>query len=259
MHTSNHMSLGRVWQLLKIDIFLYSKSFISVFLLFAGIVLITSVSHTAQGDIADTVGSYYKLFLFTGIIMVNAVLSKLHKPLIDAHYLLLPASPAEKYMSKLMLTSFIFIIISLLFSVVVSFIAWGINYHMFSISTPIFNPFQTEIIKVIRTFLFAHSLYFFGSIYFRRTALLKTSLSIMSFTIIFSVFIGLGIWLLYGDFLQGLQGNYTLNLSYLKFFGMYNEFTRGVIWPTIRSGFFFGATFFFWILGYIRLKELEVM
>jgi hypothetical protein len=258
MEMHNTMNVKRLWQLFKIDIFIYGRSYLSMLALFGGLALIASLVSGAQGTAIDIVPTLYPFVVFSGIIMASLSFSKLHERERAADYLLLPASTPEKYVSKLILTAIAFIAASLLFLCCLSFALSIINRFYFASETPVFNPFDEKLMGIVQKFLVAHSLYFFGSIYFKNKATLKTSLSIVTFACVLLIFLTLCVRVIYHDFIPNFDGHHNLNIDNYTFFKMYKDSPWPMVVENAELFFLIGVPLFFWSLGYIRLKEVEV-
>ncbi|MBD3391978.1 MAG: hypothetical protein GF410_08155 [Chitinivibrionales bacterium] len=191
--------------------------------------------------------------LMGGIVLTSLSFSELHHGLKGIAYLTLPGSLVEKYISKLVLTSVGFAGATVVFFYLFSLVAALIARLAFGNSMPVFDVTADGIAGYLITFLTIHPLVFFGGIYFKRLALVKTLLCVFSFLI------GLGIVMLFVGWplFAGIDGavamhNLFSNLS--EFFRVHGRALAAAGKMLTR----FVMPVFFIGLGYLRLTEYEV-
>jgi len=160
-------------------------------------------------------------------------------------FLALPASKQEKYFSKLITTTILWILLALIvYLAYIEINAWLIGRP----GLP-FNPFRSDtwqILQPIKLYIILQSIFFLGSIYFKIHAFLKTLLAIMVI-FCFGMFIcGLSLWILNSDISHYFYGNidFELGINLLK-----NNFAIPALYLIPP---------FCWMLTYIRFTESEV-
>ncbi len=188
--------------------------------------------------------SLYQFFLYTGgFILTNYAFSDLREVNKAYRYLTLPASNAEKFFSRWFLTSIVY---ALGFSLSIYCSYFLGNLLTKSISTPPFwHDFgllsPAAVGHAILTYLVLHSVAFLGCVYFRKYALLKTSLTVM---VVMSCLALLGALIVYYFFSE-------------------NDLLH---WVNLFKSIWSGSRYFFWgllaplclFLAYVRFKTYEI-
>ncbi|MBO7134632.1 MAG: hypothetical protein J6W06_10825 [Bacteroidales bacterium] len=163
------------------------------------------------------------------------------------NYLMLPASPLEKVLTGILLSGLYFPIVifaSSLLGIMASIPICAMIYNSGLVMKSInFLPnveFSPKIIIAVALFiLMINSIMMFGSVYFKRKAVIKTMLCLLAFNFAVTV-IGLILgWIIYkrNFMLLGIEDpSYTYNIVCIA---------MAII------------TVFFWVLSYFRLKETE--
>jgi hypothetical protein len=123
---------------------------------------------------------FFNLSLFFGIIAGSTMFSDIRNQQRGFAFYMMPASTFEKYMSKLLISTlgfFVFAIISMAaFSSLVSLL----NMARLKSSFVTINPFTADMALTLWTFVFFHSLYFLGSIIFRKLPFILTTIILVA-------------------------------------------------------------------------------
>ncbi|MCK9484388.1 MAG: hypothetical protein M0R34_08500 [Candidatus Marinimicrobia bacterium] len=201
---------------------------------------------------------WYPLVLFIGGFVISSkIFSVLHDRRQNYVYLTLPASDFEKLVSKLILSSVGWIACSALFYFIFSALAAIISQIIWGDSMSIFNPFQYLYLKCAAIFLVLQSLFIFGSIYFKKSALAKTIGSLFLFGFILALISGLFARIIFAKYIPWC-GNMNIDFEYYYFQADNIETFARILGEIVKYSFWFLLAPFFWILSYIRLKEIEV-
>lgn len=206
---------------------------------------------------------FYPLVLFIGGFIVSSMaFSELYLKPRNIHYLTLPASIAEKLLSKLLLTTVGYILISLTLYELFSLIASGITNLFFGIGHPIFNPFHPLILKMIRIYIVTQSVIFFGSVYFKRLALIKTILTLSGLGIALAILSGIIFRIVFSHYFKGFSfiggPEFRQNFTFDPGMGTDIEKLFRISSQILSVAFYWVMPIFFWVTSYFRLKETEV-
>ncbi len=146
----------------------------------------------------------YLVVLFAGGLLVTSRSFKdLHDPVQGTFWLLLPASLPEKTLSRILLTTIVFVAGSMLGYWVFSLLAEGCNWLIFQRRHDLFFPFAPEVLKGTLTYTALQAPFLLGAVTFRRHALSKTVLSLLGLALLLSLAGLLGLRLLFWDQLEG--------------------------------------------------------
>lgn len=172
------------------------------------------------------------------------------------NYLLIPASTIEKTIVNLILVNIYYL--AALFIFYVGGIIFGDLLH----SLVHDNSFTWDFVKnaisfdytTILPLLLCESILTFGSVYFKRKAVIKTFLYLFCFFLLIGIVdSSLVYFFTENHSIVDSTNTYYLEKSCSTEAGFFNEY--GKCLAIITTIFF---TFFFWVLSFLRLKETEV-
>lgn len=215
-----------------------------------------------------------RLWLFglylIGLLFTCRLFSDLHDEPKNIARQMLPASLAEKYSSRIVLSTLVFTAGWLLFFCAVSYVSNVGTRLLLGESHRVLKLFDKTLLLDSYRYWVIQSLLLFGVIYFKKNAPVKTVLSVVAYLFFLAFFCSLILNLIFGDYSDGLawhfniiQKNFSIGTNMkeelMGFLGsadatpvlLFTEKASEVVfWYLIMP--------FFWILGYIRLKEMEV-
>lgn len=199
-------------------------------------------------------GFFPAILFIAGFLFSAGVFSEIHKPVRNAYFFLLPASLFEKMLVRLLGSGIGFVLISVLVYYLFSLISSGIAAIYDWGSFPAFNPFTRDMLLTIAVYLVTHSIFLFGSVYFKKHPFMKTGVSLFALAIFLGIFAGIVFRIVYGDYFQGM--NFMDNGVFTEFKCM-NDF--GITLASIfKYIFWIGLAPLCWVLTYLRLSETEV-
>jgi hypothetical protein len=178
-----------------------------------------------------------------------------HAPLYTAQrslYLLLPASHLEKLLSKLLLSTVGFVLIS----AGASCIGWGLAkiINLIFLHRTIFLQYSwpASAWNDTRYYLVFQALFLFAGIFFKKNPIFKAIISLML------LFMGLSFLAMFISFIFFHASIALSNLSALISFvtNIINNQSENIA-AILRFAFWFLLAPFFWVLSYIRLREME--
>jgi len=115
----------------------------------------------------------------SGLLFSSSSFNDMHHPLERYHYLMLPVSNLERFLSRYLLTGPLLL---LYVTVAFSIMDWTGNQVtalIKDVSEPLFAPFSEESLTTMRIFLLLQPVMFLGAICFRSYAWIKTTLSFL--------------------------------------------------------------------------------
>lgn len=114
-----------------------------------------------------------------GLIFTSTIFADLHHPLQRFHFLTLPCSILERFLSRYLLSAPLYYLYVLIVYAVFDRMAALIAEVTMGTSASAFAPFDPQILHLTLTYFGLHALMFGGAIYFRSHALIKTLLSVV--------------------------------------------------------------------------------
>lgn len=250
MTLANHIEISRLWLLLKMEWLRNKNGLLLTFAVTFGLLLI--------GDLTSPIfekqpsGSHEEDYAFTllvlGFVLSSLAFKDLKNNLRRHHYLMLPASTFEKFLSMWVLTSFgwllaftlPFQLYSWISNAVCSLIYRNLNY-------PPFVLFSEIPLNAIRSYLVLQTIFLLGAVQFRGYAFLKTLLALLVLAIILAIVAYYSL----SDMFDGTD--YCLdNEAFWNNTGIccYYQVLQGLFWFAL-------APICLWIT-YLGLKEQEV-
>jgi len=251
METANILNFNRLILVLKRQLFINMKTWLIGLSAGAGLILLVALLNLISGPefyTNNAIESFgFTVFFIGGLIITSTIFNELHYPDKSLHYLTLPASALEKLISALVISILAYVVVGVFALLLVNVIVWILSLIIFGVGITVFNPFSSEIINyVIFYYIFMHSFFFLGAVYFRKNNFIKTALALFLIIITLVIFTSI-----FSYFIIGV-GSYTTDnrMFFIKIedsgFIRFYEVFRVVLIP------------FLWIVAYFRLKEREV-
>ncbi len=177
--TNKHLNFARLRTTLYSDLLSNIWQILIAAEALAGILLLFFI-YVGVGNIVAA--SLYRIFFPAIIIIIGLILTSLSFSELytgkSYFYLTLPSSSIEKFISKLIIISVLYLLGINFLLITVSVAAKGINYFLFGEQFPLFNPIHPSILNSELFYLIALSIFFFGAVYFKKYNFLKTVLLI---------------------------------------------------------------------------------
>lgn len=260
MDTNNIFSITRFGHLIKRYFVLNFRQLLIENLAaigFLGIVGGLTLHHTQQSGHQVLVIWFYLLMIVGGLIRTSNVFSELHKPEKSIQFLTLPASSFEKLLSAWLNTTVLFTIISIVafhiaYPLSMLFSAWW-----FKTSVEWVNIFEYEIWKVIIGYFLIHTIFLFGSVYFKGKNFFKTIFSLFVLFLVFSIYHSLVGSAAMHEITTLLFEENSVDPSEVISAPGLEEYVNSTLQPIMKALFYYILPTFFLVLSYIKLKERE--
>jgi len=202
--------------------------------------------------------SSFILFCFVlfigGMRFTARIFHEIHQPASGMHYMHIPASSLEKFLLNGMFTLFVYPIACLLVyyggtlfgNLLEPIMPTFLNYRIISLSSLMPEMYMK---KVISQYVFFQSIFFLGSLVFKKHPTTKTFLSYMLFGFVVGVIQMIIIRLMWSN--TDLFANIDAKSI--------TQWIEDSLWLTYLSYLCFAVTVvFFWIVSYFKLKEKQV-
>ena len=257
---NNIFSLPRFLMLFKKHLFEKGKEYL-LSILTLTIILIGLLAFVAYKDASGLTEDMQKLvfvltFCLSGIIFTSMIFSDLGNKRKATTYLMLPASHLEKYLVTWIFSYLIFQLVFTAVFYLATAIVLNIGINEIGNENTVFNIFdsQNKVYQVFYVYLLAHSLMFYGAVYFRKGHLISTIFSLFLIGVLLSFFNKLLLSLMIKS--EILMSQPFTNLRFSENFNSYyieaeNTSVFVITLLTLITGIL-------WISAFYRLKEKEV-
>ncbi len=266
MQIKNHFDFKRLYLLIKKDFYTQYKTYLIGLGAIFSILYVVNISSVASYNSWNFHLVFFPLTLFIGgFIFTSLSFRELDNERSLIFYLTLPASNLEKFISKLLISSIGYVLVSLVLYFLFSLTAFVFCTLIFGYAHQIFNPFHHLILTCICLYFVTQSIFLSGAVYFRGNTFIKTILSVFVLAVLYQVFIVIIAYLLYSIityrghiyFSYGILNNIfqeESNNSYV---------VKGI--SEIRIFVYIAKVLFWfvlaplmWVIAFFRLKESEI-
>lgn len=193
-------------------------------------------------------GLVMPFFFAGGYVFTSTIFSELRSSNQGYLFLTLPASTFEKLVVSWLITSLLYVLASIFIMFIMNVILNVFSGH----AVPLFNLFQSSMLKSYAVYIVTQPVFLLGAIYFRRVNFLKTMLSLFAIAVIISIYSSVAARIIvihkFSSF-QAFDGDMPDNLR---------NFFENIFAPTIKIIFWYCLAPFFLVVSYFRLKEREV-
>jgi len=250
MNINNYFNLQRFFQTLKNDVIRNAKTYLITLGGIAGVISsIDLLPGIITGQTIVPFHAYMPLFMVLGFIFSSVVFNEMHDPQKGLVFLTTPSSSLEKLLSKLLITTVLYVAVMWIFFQVLTLFLNGVN-SMFFDSDPVEFTFYWELARI---YIITQSIYLFASSYFKKNAFLKLLFVGFVLQMFFSFFSILNFKLFFNlsDFNDFHLDGMDVNI------GDFADFVKNLFYAT-KFTFLWLMAPFFWFMTYLRLSEKEV-
>jgi len=229
---------------------------ITVVAIITALALIQAIAFrfTAQPDESMYEGLYFGFLFLGGMIFTSLSFSDdLYNRIRNHQFLMLPASPLEKLLSRALISAIIYPVALTLLFTLASLALEPLLYLLFREPMNLFNPFQKNHLTGYFNYISVTSVFFLGSIYFRKVHFFKTILASLVILFTLSMISTLLIRLFFFDYFSGWELSHEFQYSFVA---------RGS-WPlgTYRAIgniiYFILLPLFSYTVAYFRIQEVQ--
>lgn len=203
--------------------------------------------------------TYFTLTLFIGgFIITSRAFLEVHTKNRSHDWLMLPASPIEKYLSRLVLTSAGVAVGMVAYYALFSLFGSALMLLFFHRAYALFNPLDGAVWMLVLNYIVLQSMFFAGAIYFKKLHFIKTVLVLAGFGVILALLIGGVALKLFWNELVYLDMHGTLaHADLVSVQPRLLAAGKGV--TVVLQIMYWGVLApIFWIVAYFRVREAEV-
>jgi hypothetical protein len=264
--TAMQLQPQRVWLLIRNDITTNVKNLAIAFGAAAGMITVLNVLTSIGYIDPDRVGvgrvfhvPMFSIFLIVGgCIASSLIFSEVHDDRRGLNYFTLPASLLEKYVARLLQTAILWPAAVIAAYSVTSLIGAGIAQLLFGESHGFYFPVFISDWDIVLSYICAHVVFVFGSIFFKKSAFIKTVFAVVVVAFSAALYVM-------------IVGRIAFNAEFARFFPTEAEMDRLTemlnlaigaheqLFRVIGDIFSYAAVpVFFLVVGFVRLRETEV-
>jgi hypothetical protein len=191
-------------------------------------------------------------FLFLGgYIFTSTIFSELRTSHRGYLFLTLPASTLEKLLVSWLISSIMYMIVSIIALFVINVLIIGVALIFNAHPVTLFNLFDPDLLKIYGIFLVTQPIFLLGAIYFRGANFLKTLLALFVLQLIISFYTAIAARLIvFHDFSSiHFDNNSPEGIK---------TFIENTFVPVVKVLFWYCMAPFFLVVSYFRLKERQV-
>ncbi|MFP4373226.1 MAG: hypothetical protein ACLFPO_02755 [Spirochaetaceae bacterium] len=187
--------MKRVFNLMRVFVITQRRTVLvslgAIYATLLAIFLLGTLTNSGWGTGLEYHRAFFSLALYVaGFIATSMSFSGMHRADRSYAYLTLPASHAEKFVEKLLLTAVLYPLASIITYVLFSSILAGLSPVLFGEPFAVFNPFTVMMPQAVRGYIVAGSVFLFGAAYFRSRHFIKTVLSIAGLFVLLGLVVG---------------------------------------------------------------------
>lgn len=254
MNIASIIQPNRFWALLKRDALQQWRGLLIGTGAVAGVLFVYAIlsSLGSDSDLSDMHENAFPFFLFLGGFLFTAsIFNEMDGITGRQFYLQLPASQAEKFFSKLLLSSIGFlafaVVVYTLFAALNNFVVKWVNHYDINA----FLPISKTNLNYYSSYLVTQAVFLLGAVWFRKYVFGKTLLSLFAVSILFSIVFTLVVRFMFGGEFNKWEGDFSLAVSMENFLnGFYIDLLKYLYWLVLAP--------VLWIVAYFKLKETEV-
>ncbi|MCF7914497.1 MAG: hypothetical protein K9L66_04960 [Spirochaetaceae bacterium] len=257
-------SLKRMELLMRRDITTGYKNVLIIIAALAAVLITFDVlSFTifqGSAEIGHHLSTFSTILFIGGFIATSGIFKEVHKRESAQAYLMLPASPLEKTVSRILISNLGWILLTLLWYSAYSYLSAGVTELIAGQHHYLFNPFQTQFWLIVANYLVVQSIFLVGAIYFRKAQLFKTLLTLFAAGVLFSIFMAVLVRIVFAPYFSGMFIIDNAKLIGPMFEDMPFRFQDKIkVLMIIRNVFYWGLLApVAWLITYIRFREVQV-
>lgn len=206
------------------------------------------------------IGTFGMILIIGGFIATSSIFKEVHRRESAHGYLMLPASPLEKVVSRILLSNIGWILLTVVWYSLYSFISAGVTVLITDQHHPIFNPLHTQVLLVSAHYIVLQSIFLVGAVCFRKGHLFKTLLTLFIVGVLFSILTTIALRIIFAPYFNGffavdqaqMIGPLFENLPF-RFAGSIEllETVRNVVYWALLAPVA-------WIITYTRFREVQI-
>jgi hypothetical protein len=192
------------------------------------------------------------IMLLIGVVLVSRVFADVHEQEKGIYFFTLPASIDEKYLVKLIATLFGFFGFALLICFTATMLSGFISSLLYtSVEFQVTDPFMFKLEDKFGQYLFFHSVFFTGSLYFSKNSFLKSAFSLITVAILLAIGV---VTVLKNSFVQAQNSQFNFRFDSTQSLPVDLQNYLDIVKITA----FVIVPILLYVLSYIKFRKIEI-
>ena len=244
---------GMLIYALTVFLILFVQYFITAFL--------SRLAPVVPAEGATGYSVFFINLLFIGGFVITSIsfTDDMYGKTTQHNWLMLPATPLEKLISRILTTGIIYPLVLVIFMTVVSAFIEALTLLFFQSPFGMFNPITSLTWKLVLHYFITQSIFLLGSSYFKKISLLKTVLAISVLGLVLSILAMLFARIAFAPYFQGFYQPNEVWSQYSFNFDPTTVTIAGIrIFEILgKTIYWFVLAPFFWVFTYFRIREVQ--
>ncbi len=258
------LSYKRMLLLLRRDIFSGYKNIAIVIAAIAAILITLDILNftlfNGGSDPEHHISTFATILFIGGFIATSSIFKEIHKQESAQSYIMLPASPLEKVISRILISNVGWLVLTLLWYSVYSFVSAGITELLAGQHHPMFNPFRGNMFLMYAHYIVLQSVFLVGAICFRKGHLFKTLLTLFIVGVFFSIIAMLAVRIIFAPYFTGFFAVDQTQMIGPMFENLPFRFADNIeLLETISNVLYWALIApVAWVITYTRFREVQL-
>lgn len=254
-------SMNRFGLLVKRDLLSSYRAILIRIAAASGVLLFVDLMSLWQDgpDLFHHIEVFTAVLFVGGFIATSGAFREVHRKETNQSYLLIPASPLEKVISKIAFYTVGWIILTAVWYTLYILVVYGAGELLLGSHYPLHGPFHPQLLTVYAHYIVLQSIFLIGAIFFRRTNFFKTALAMFVLLLLLALIMAIFFRIVFASYFTGLcifdvtawepfEAMFPYQFSGLMEImnGVKNVVYWGILAPAA------------WVFTYFRFREVQV-
>lgn len=258
------LSYKRMLLLLRRDVFSGYKSIAIVIAAIAAILITLDILNftlfNGGADPEHHISTFAAILFIGGFIASSSIFKEIHRRESAQSYIMLPASPLEKVLSRILISNVGWILLTLIWYSVYSLISAGITELLAGQHYSMFNPFRGSVLLMYAHYIVLQSVFLVGAICFRKGHLFKTLLTLFVVGVLLSIITMFAVRIIFAPYFTGFFAVDQTQMIGPMFENLPFRFADNLELLENISKVFYWALIapVAWVITYTRFREVQL-
>lgn len=268
MKSTYSINIRRLLLLFRNEIIASPRIFLITAAVFSAILILSRIANAFSEDVQYSYVFMFILFLYiSGFVMTKGIHVMLHDKRNAYSFLLLPASPLEKFITLLFVPTLLLTAGLIIYMTIASLILEFVVAAFFSTDINAFNPFSINMLKQIGIYIAVQAPFLTGAIYFKKHAMSGTFLFLFLWGALFWIFSFILGQLFLGEYITPILpgfGFFDSAVELGKIDALYAmtlleklKYAMDFWKPLATIYYWFLSPLLWWAIAFFSLKEME--